>query len=273
MSSPSLPPLFTPKHSPKKALRLFSDNCLKTSKPTLRLKEYSFKTLSPSNSKSNYYVTKMKWKRPNDFHNSIITQVTSKNVQKKNKLKLLEKSSSSESVSSSKKSNDNKEDQDELKDEFLDVIIPRATNDDYVNIRNMDIEDEYNTKIDKKTQIMLKSELVKANSKLNAKYKIKPVTRTSQIIAQSNANNNKRAMRMSVEYNMGNNNEGKFNRKKVNASNMFDKMHYYHFISKLVLSHQNPILQTNREATHFNIIKDTEIMGNMLLGNFKKIYE
>ena len=80
-------------------------------------------------------------------------------------------------------------------------------------------------------------------------------------------------MRMSVEYNIGSNNEGKFNRKKVNTSNMFDKMHYYHFISKLVLSNQNPILQINREATHFNIIKDTEIMGNMLLGNFKKIYE
>ena len=45
------------------------------------------------------------------------------------------------------------------------------------------------------------------------------------------------------------------------------------FVSKLYLQHQNPILQINREATHINVVKDTEIMGDLLLDNFNRIYK
>ena len=81
-------------------------------------------------------------------------------------------------------------------------------------------------------------------------------------------------MRMSVEYQIAKNETKLKTKKAITKKHLFSSMiHDLNFVSKLYLQHQNPILQINREATHINVVKDTEIMGDLLLDNFNRIYK
>ena len=80
-------------------------------------------------------------------------------------------------------------------------------------------------------------------------------------------------MRMSVEYRVSNTESKSENKKPKKEGKLFGSIHDLNFVSKLYLSHQNPILQINREAAQVAMLKDTKIMSNFLLDNFKRIYQ
>lgn len=194
-----------------------------------------------------YYITKLKSSpTPNDFHSSILST-----LQSKNKLKKRIIDSSSSSSFSSNNTN-------EIQDEIIEMLIPQQT-------KYISIDDEYNTKnVDKETKRILKAELIKASSKMNAMNNIKK-KKTKKI---TNAR-----MRMSVEYRVSNTESNGEEKKQKKLGKLFGFIHDLHFLSKLYLSHQNPILQTNREAAQVAMLKDTKIMGKFLLDNFKRIYQ
>lgn len=166
------------------------------------------------------------------------------------KANILLDSSSSSSFSSN---NTN-----EFQDEIIEMFIPQQT-------KYISIDDEYNTKnVDKETKRVLKAELVKATSKITALNKVKKKKTKKLTIAR---------MRMSVEYKATNTELNKESKKPKKVGKLFGSIHDLNFVSKLYLSHQNPILQINREAAQVTMLKDTKIMGQFLLDNFKRIYQ
>ena len=134
------------------------------------------------------------------------------------------------------------------------MLIPQQT-------KYFSIDDEYNAKnVDKETKKVLKAELIKASSKMNAMNNAKRNKTKKMTIAR---------MRMSVEYRVSKND----NKKPKKESKLFGSIHDLNFVSKLYLSHQNPILQINREAAQVTMLKDTKIMGKFLIDNFNRIYQ
>lgn len=138
------------------------------------------------------------------------------------------------------------------------MLIPQQT-------KYISIDDEYNAKnVDKETKKVLKAELIKASSKMNAMNNSKRKKTKKMTIAR---------MRMSVKYRVSNTESKNDNKKLKKESKLFGSIHDLNFVSKLYLSHQNPILQINREAAQVAMLKDTKIMGNFLIDNFNRIYQ
>ena len=194
-----------------------------------------------------YYITKLKsYPTPSDFHSSILSTLQSKNKIKK---RIIDSSSSSSFSSNNTK---------EIHDEIIDMLIPQQT-------KYISIDDEYNAKnVDKETKKVLKAELIKASSKMNAMNNARKRKTKKMTIAR---------MRMSVEYRVSNTESKNDNKKPKKESKLFGSIHDLNFVSKLYLSHQNPILQINREAAQVAMLKDTKIMGSFLIDNFNRIYQ
>lgn len=255
-----LPAIISPKISTKsKSKLLFSETCLTTQKlkrPNPIMFKH-FNSTQVSSKKNPYLFTKINFPKPCDVHSNIVLKAAHKAKKNSKKQSLSESSSSLSSI--------------EINDEIVDVILPRTLKGDHVKGKNMDIAMEYERDLDRKTQNVLRNELLKANNKLNCKYGVKPITRSSQIIVKPSKG---KSMRMSVEYQIAKNETKLKTKKAITKKHLFSSMiHDLNFVSKLYLQHQNPILQINREATHINVVKDTEIMGDLLLDNFNRIYK
>lgn len=255
----ALPAIISPKMSIKsKSKFLFNETCLMTPKLKrtipIMLKHFNSTHVSPA--KNPYLFTKINFPKPCDVHSNIVLKAVRK-AKKSIKKHSLSESSSLSSI--------------EINDEIVDVILPRTLKGDHVKGKNMDIAMEYERDLDKETQNVLRNEILKANNKLNCKYGVKPITRSSQVIVKPSKG---KSMRMSVEYKTAKNETKLKTKKGIMKKHLFSSMiHDLNFVSKLYLQHQNPILQINREATHINVVKDTEIMGDLLLDNFNRIYK
>ena len=239
-----LPSIITPFHNHKQLKSFFINNTLNlTTSPPSKSEHIPYN----KNEIKHYYITKLKSSpTPSDFHSSILSTLQSKSKIKK---RIIDSSSSSSFSSNNTK---------EIQDEIIDMLIPQQT-------KYISIDDEYNAKnIDKETKKVLKSELIKASSKMNAMNTVKGNKTKKMTIAR---------MRMSVEYRVSNTESKSENKKPKKEGKLFGSIHDLNFVSKLYLSHQNPILQINREAAQVAMLKDTKIMSNFLLDNFKRIYQ
>ena len=148
-----LPSIITPFHNHKQLKSFFINNTLNlTTSPPSKSEHIPYN----KNEIKHYYITKLKSSpTPSDFHSSILSTLQSKSKIKK---RIIDSSSSSSFSSNNTK---------EIQDEIIDMLIPQQT-------KYISIDDEYNAKnIDKETKKVLKSELIKASSKMNAMNTVK----------------------------------------------------------------------------------------------------